>query len=160
MASRLRFSPSGAAFFRPEGLPPFSATAELIGENLACRRGERFVFAGVDCRIAAGDALVLTGPNGSGKSSLLRLLATLLAPAAGRLLWGGTPVEDDSPGYRAAVHYVGHLDGVKPALTPREMLGFWAALRGVHRSTINAALAAFGIEHIADWPCQRRRAPH
>jgi heme exporter protein A len=43
------------------------------------------------------------------------------------------------------------------------MLGFWAALRGVHRSTINAALAAFGIEHIADWPCrwlsagQRRR---
>jgi len=144
-------------------LPPLSETAELIGENLACRRGERFVFAGVDCRIAAGDALLLTGPNGSGKSSLLRLLATLLAPAAGRLLWGGIPVEDDSPGYRAAVHYVGHLDGVKPALTPREMLGFWAALRGVHRPTIDAALAAFRIEHIADWPCrwlsagQRRR---
>jgi heme exporter protein A len=144
-------------------LPPFSETAALIGENLACRRGERFVFAGVDCRIAAGDALLLTGPNGSGKSSLLRLLATLLAPAAGRLLWGGIPVEDDPPGYRAAIHYVGHLDGVKPALTPREMLGFWAALRGVHRPTINAALAAFGIEHIADWPCrwlsagQRRR---
>jgi heme exporter protein A len=144
-------------------LPPFSETAELIGENLACRRGERFVFAGLDCRIAPGDALVLTGPNGSGKSSLLRLLATLLARAAGRMLWGGIPVEDDWPGYRAAIHYFGHLDGVKPALTPREMLGFWAALRGVHRPAIDAALAAFGIERIAVWPCrwlsagQRRR---
>src|SRR5690348_7879880 len=43
------------------------------------------------------------------------------------------------------------------------MLGFWAALRGVHHPAIDAALAAFGIEHIADWPCrwlsagQRRR---
>ena len=74
---------------------------------------------------------MLIGPNGSGKSSLLRLLATLLAPAAGRLLWGGTPVEDDPAGYRATIHYVGHLDGVKPALSPREMLGYWAAWRGV-----------------------------
>ena len=59
----------------------FSETAELIGENLACRRGERLVFRGLDCRLPAGGALVLTGPNGSGKSSLLRLLATLLVPA-------------------------------------------------------------------------------
>jgi heme exporter protein A len=144
-------------------LPPFPETIDLIGENLACRRGERFVFAAVDCRIAAGDALVLSGPNGSGKSSLLRLLATLLAPASGRLLWGGTPVEDDPAGYRASIHYVGHLDGVKPALSPREMLGFWAALRGVSHPAVDAALAAFGIEPIADWPCrwlsagQRRR---
>src|SRR5205823_7300567 len=100
-ASRLRFSPSGAAFFRPDGVPPFPETIGLIGENLACRRGERLVFAGIDCRIGTGDALVLIGPNGSGKSSLLRLLATLLAPATGRLLWDGTPVEDDPAGYRA-----------------------------------------------------------
>jgi len=144
-------------------LPPFPETFELIGENLACRRGERLVFAGIDCRIGTGDALVLIGPNGSGKSSLLRLLATLLAPAAGRLLWGGTPVEDDPAGYRATIHYVGHLDGVKPALSPREMLGYWAAWRGVSHPAVDAALAAFGIEPIADCPCrwlsagQRRR---
>ena len=62
------------------------------GEALACRRGGRLVFAGLDLRLPAGGALVLTGSNGSGKSSLLRLLATLLTPAEGRLLWQGEPV--------------------------------------------------------------------
>ena len=74
----------------------FPETAELIGENLACRRGERLVFTGLDCRLPAGGALVLRGSNGSGKSSLLRLFATLLAPEAGRLLWGGAPVMRDA----------------------------------------------------------------
>jgi len=144
-------------------LRPLPETAELIGQELACRRGERLVFEGLGFRLEPGGALVLTGPNGSGKSSLLRLLATLLAPAAGRLLWGGVPIEDDPTPYRTAIHYVGHLESVKPALSAREMLGFWVALRGERRPAIDAALAAFGIDHIADWPCrwlsagQRRR---
>jgi heme exporter protein A len=144
-------------------LNAFPETAELVGEDLACRRGERLVFKGLGFHLPAGGALVLTGPNGSGKSSLLRLLATLLAPEAGRLSWGGASVARDPAGYRAAIHYVGHLDAVKPALTPREMLGFWTALRGVRRPAIDAALAAFGLENVAAWPCrwlsagQRRR---
>ncbi len=140
-----------------------SAAVELVAERLACRRGERLVFTGLDCRLPAGGALVVTGSNGSGKSSLLRLLATLLAPAAGCLLWGGEPVAHDAPRYRARLHYVGHLDATKPALTPRETLGFWAALRDSPAPAIDAALAAFGLDGIADWPCrwlsagQRRR---
>jgi heme exporter protein A len=141
--------------------------AELVAEGLACRRGERLVFAGLDCRVAAGGALLLTGSNGSGKSSLLRLFATLLSPAAGRLLWGGVPLRE-APNYRAALHYVGHLDATKPALTPRETLGFWTALRstsadGGGAAAIDRALAAFGLAAVADWPCrwlsagQRRR---
>ena len=57
----------------------------LSGQGLACRRGERLVFCGLDFSLAAGGALVLTGPNGSGKSSLLRLMAGLAPPEAGRL---------------------------------------------------------------------------
>jgi heme exporter protein A len=138
--------------------------AELIAEDLACRRGERLIFAGVSCRVAAGGAMIVTGPNGSGKSSLLKLLATLLPAAAGRLLWGEAPVQRDAAEYRARLHYVGHLDGIKPTLTPREMLGFWAALRGAPAvADIDGALAAFGLAAVADWPCrwlsagQRRR---
>ena len=69
---------------------------ELVGEGVACRRGERLVFIGLDFRLPAGGALVLRGSNGSGKSSLLRLLATLLAPDAGRLLWDGAPLGRDA----------------------------------------------------------------
>jgi heme exporter protein A len=141
----------------------FPDTGGLAGEALACRRGGRLVFAGLDCHLEAGGALVLTGANGSGKSSLLRLLATLLQPAAGRLLWGGRAVAEDAAAYRAEVHYVGHLDATKPALTARETVAFWAALRGGAVPAVEAALAAFGLQDVADWPCrwlsagQRRR---
>jgi heme exporter protein A len=141
--------------------------ADLVAVDLACRRGERLVFAGLSFGLPAGGALVLRGANGSGKTSLLRLLAGLIAPAAGRLTWGGTPIDDDPAGHRTRLHYVGHQDGVKPGLTPRETLVFWAALRGCgircRASMLDAALAAFALEPVADWPCrwlsagQRRR---
>jgi len=141
--------------------------ADLVAEDLACRRGERLVFADLSFRLPPGGALVLRGANGSGKTSLLRLLAGLIAPAAGRLTWGETPIDDDPAGHRTRLHYVGHQDGVKPGLTPRETLVFWAALRGCgircRASMLDAALAAFALEPVADWPCrwlsagQRRR---
>ena len=140
---------------------------DLTAEGLACRRGERLVFTGVSFRLPAGGALLLTGANGSGKTSLLRLLATLLVPAAGKLVWGTTPVEADIAGYRAGLHYVGHQDGVKPGLTARETLAFWMALRGMEASragpVLETALRTFALEDVADWPCrwlsagQRRR---
>ena len=92
---------------------PIASDDDLAGEALACRRGGRLVFAGIDFRLPASGALVLTGSNGSGKSSLLRLLATLLAPAEGKLSWGGRPVAADPARYRARLDYVGHLDAVK-----------------------------------------------
>src|SRR6185437_1194675 len=140
-------------------------TSDLAGEGLACRRGERLVFAGLSLNLPAGAALVVTGANGSGKSSLLRLLATLLRPEAGRLLWGDSAIAADPSPYRALVHYVGHLDAIKPALTPRESLEFWAGQRGAaaRLEKIAEALAALGLDRVADWPCrwlsagQRRR---
>ena len=144
-----------------------SAAPDLVAEDLACRRGARLVFAGLSFRLPPGGAVVLTGANGSGKTSLLRLLAGLIEPAAGRLAWGAAPIAGDAAEHRAQLHYVGHQDGVKPALTPRETLAFWAALHGRERRRtappLDAALTAFALEGVADWPCrwlsagQRRR---
>ena len=137
---------------------------DLVAEDLACRRGERLVFAGLSFRLRAGGALLVTGANGSGKSSLLRLVASLLAPASGRLLWGTSPIFDDLALHRARLIYVGHQDAVKPALTPRETLRYWAALGGSRAAAaVETALAAFALDPVAEWPCrwlsagQRRR---
>ena len=133
-----------------------------VADDLPGHRA-RLVFRGVSCALPPGGALVLTGANGSGKSSLLRLLATLLTPAAGGLLWAGAPIVADLPRYRANLRYVGHLDAIKPALAVRETLAFWAETRAAARPAIDAALAAFALEPLADWPCrwlsagQRRR---
>jgi heme exporter protein A len=95
------------------------------GRELTCVRGERRVFAGLNFALPPGGALILTGPNGSGKSSLLRLMAGLLTPAAGQLVWNRHDVRADREAHRARLHYVGHLDAVKPVLSAAENLAYW-----------------------------------
>jgi heme exporter protein A len=111
------------------------ATA-LTVSNLACERGGRRIFENLTFQATAGEFSELRGPNGSGKSSLLRLLAGLDQPAAGDIKRTGNVV------------YVGHLDGIKPALTVRENLAFWAAISGA--GNIGNALAAFNLQPLAD----------
>ncbi len=135
--------------------------AAFTGSDLTCARGDRVIFADLDFALNPGGALVLTGPNGSGKSSLLRLMAGLARPVAGRLAWDGADIAGDPAAHAGRLHYVGHLDAVKPALTVAENLAFWATLRG--DGLVGPALAHFGIGHLAAMPArflsagQRRR---
>lgn len=141
--------------------PPTAALAAartdgpvLAARDLACLRGARLVFAGLDFTLAAGGALVLVGHNGSGKSSLLRLLAGLSRPLTGALLWQGVPVADDPDAHRARLRYAGHLDAVKPALTALENLLVWAGLDGLPdpKGRALAALASVELSHVTDLP--------
>src|SRR4051794_32306162 len=93
------------------------APGTFAGTDLACLRGDRLLFRGLGFALAPGAALVLTGANGSGKSSLLRMLAGLLPPAAGVLTWDDRPVAQETEAQRARLHYLGHRDAIKSALT-------------------------------------------
>jgi len=123
----------------------------LIIADLACRRGDRLLFEGLGCRVEPGGALHLEGPNGSGKSSLLRLLAGLLAPAAGSIEGGG------------ARGYLGHDVALKPRQTLGAELAHWARLDGT-ADRVADAMAAMNVAALAEVPCrhlssgQRRRA--
>ena len=75
---------------------------------------------------------MLRGPNGIGKTTLLRTLAGLQPPLAGRI-----EVPSDS------LAYAGHLDGVKPTLTVEENLRFWASIFGGR--DVEAAIKAFSL---------------
>ncbi len=152
--------------------------SRYVGDRLRCERGGRVVFDRLGFVLAPGSALVLRGPNGSGKSSLLRLMAGLLSPTAGSLAWSGPAADLDAGERRAAIAYAGHLDAVKPVLTVREDLRFWARLAAAPallaafgytaaaesaEARVAHALAAFGLEALAGLPCrylsagQRRR---
>ena len=48
------------------------------------------VLDAVDLEVAAHESVALLGPSGSGKSTLLRVVAGLLHPDSGRVVWGGT----------------------------------------------------------------------
>ena len=68
----------------------------LKGDGLALVRGGRLLFEGLDLHLAAGEALHVTGRNGSGKTSLIRLVAGLLKPNAGRIERANIALADEA----------------------------------------------------------------
>jgi heme exporter protein A len=123
----------------------------LAAEDVAVFRGERLVFRDLGFRVPAGGALVLAGPNGSGKSTLLRLLAGLVRPAAGQVLWNGEDALDDLASHGRRVAYLGHQDAVKPGLTVVENIRFAASVSG---RSVMTALTAVGLQALADLPAR------
>ena len=121
----------------------------LSAIDLACRRGGRDVFAGVNFSIASGEALTISGRNGAGKSSLLRMIVGLVRVAGGRVT-----LEDGDPELTVGEqsHYLGHQDALKPSLSVGENLWFWAGYFGAADADIGKALAAVGLDALAELP--------
>ncbi len=112
------------------------------------------VLHGLDLRLAAGEVLGVLGANGSGKTTLLQVLATLVAPSAGRGQVLGS--ELGTPGTATArrrIALVGHVPALYGPLTLAENLRFVARLSGRDEQAANGALAAVGLGGAA-----RRRA--
>ena len=132
----------------------------LSGRDLACLRGGREVFAGLNFSADSGEALVVTGHNGAGKTTLLRLIAGLLEPAQGEIELSGGATDASLP---EQAHYLGHRDALKPALTVLENLQFWYAFLGGRDAPAASALAPVGLGGLAELPAgylsagQRRR---
>lgn len=64
------------------------------------------LLAPVSLRLNQGEFILLTGPSGSGKSTLLKIIASLLDPSKGRVLFKGQPIEQLKPEiYRQQVSY-------------------------------------------------------
>ncbi len=122
------------------------ALPSLAAENLACRRGNRVLFRGLNFTLAAGRSLWLRGRNGCGKTSLLRLAAGLSLPEAGQITWAGTPVRRHA-GYAPRRVYVGHANALKDDLSASESLRFLAAMHGrsADAASVQRALERVGM---------------
>ena len=94
--------------------------------------GRRRALAGVDVTLRAGEAAVLLGDNGAGKSTLLSVLATLLRPTRGRVLFDDHPAEALEPAaLRAALGVLAHEPRCYADLSARENLRFFGRLYGL-----------------------------
>ena len=110
----------------------------LSASNLACRRGDRVLFDGLNLELKAGEALHIAGTNGIGKTSLMRILAGLLRPFEGSIEREG----------------VAGLIDENPALDPQIPLGkaleFWAGVDGCVDIEQNSEV--LGIGQLLDVP--------
>lgn len=123
--------------------------AVLEISNLTGVRGGRTLFRDLSFSVEVGRVLCVEGANGAGKTSLLRMLAGLLAPAGGSIRFGDV-VDAEERG--KSVGWLGHHDAVKPQMSPRETLAFFARLHG--GGDVEAAMAALRIGHLGALPGQ------
>ena len=105
----------------------------LKAEGLALIRAGRLLFDGLDLHLAPGDAIHVVGPNGCGKSSLIRLVAGLLQPSAGRIERASAAMADEGLA----------LDRELPL---GRALGFWRGPR------LAEAMSAFHLDELAHVP--------
>jgi heme exporter protein A len=126
-----------------------SAAPLLRLEGVACRRGGRLLFEGLDLALGPGETAFVSGPNGAGKSSLIRLAAGLLAAATGTVERSG----------RAAL--ADEFLALDTKLSLARALAFWAEVDG---GDAERGMAAMGLDKLADVPVrmlstgQRKRA--
>ncbi len=104
-------------------------------ENVACLRGHRLLFEGLELALEAGGAAVVTGANGAGKSSLLRIAAGLLRPSAGRV-------------ERARLALADERTALDERQTLGAALGFWARTDGAGADEGLRAMGLSGLERV------------
>lgn len=120
--------------------------------GLFCERGDRQLLDGLSFSLKPGRLLHVRGANGAGKTSLLRIIAGLLLPTAGEVLWHGKPTKQQRETYHSELLYLGHLDGVKGDLSSIENLRIDNELLGANASEADmvAALEKIGLRGFED----------
>ncbi|GAM99564.1 ABC transporter [alpha proteobacterium U9-1i] len=126
---------------------PFQETPRVRVEALAIARGGRVLFDGLSFEAAPSALVEIVGPNGAGKTSLLRAIAGFLRPHAGRIVLDGASES------ALAQHFVAHQNGLKPSISVRAHLRYWAGLLG-GAGDERAALERVGLARAADLPAR------
>ena len=125
--------------------------------NLSFDYPDKPLLAKVQFSLAAGELLHVKGANGSGKTTLLKLLAGLMQPDEGEILYEGELISKNLSAYQRKLCYVGHKAGINSLLTVRENCYFdmhW----GRRLLSFDTLLEGFGLQGLEDEPCYRLSA--
>ena len=117
-------------------------TLENVSMRYAMRgegnTAEHTVFENISLEVAPGARLGIIGRNGAGKSTLLRLMAKIIAPTSGSVIW--------APGATVSLLSLGL--GFRPDLTGRENALLSCLLHGLSKADAKNSLE--GIEDFAE----------
>lgn len=127
---------------------------EITG--LGKRYGDCTALAELSLSINAGEIFAILGPNGSGKTTLLKCLAGLVRPSTGHIKINGLDLTPDSQAAKASFSYLPQQVCLPDQLNAREVLEFYARLRGLSNGRVNhllasSALNGFGERRIREY---------
>ena len=127
-------------------------TGDLVARGLVMTYGRSGASAGppalggVDVTVRAGESVAVMGPSGSGKTTLLHVLAGILRPTGGQVLWRGRDVARMSDRDRTVLRrkdfgFVFQQGMLLPELPAIENVALPLMLGGVSRSEATARAA-------------------
>ncbi len=93
--------------------------------------GDHLALRGIDLRVGPGETLAIFGPNGAGKTTLIKLMATIMNPSSGEVLFGG--LAKNAEEIRRRIGIVTHQTFLYSNLTAQENLEFYSRMYDVPR---------------------------
>jgi putative spermidine/putrescine transport system ATP-binding protein len=116
-------------------------TPYLALHGLAKSYGEgKPAVAGIDLAAGRGEFLTLLGPSGCGKTTVLRMIAGLVPPSAGRIAVDGTDITT-LPSHRRNMGLVFQSYALFPHLSVARNVAFGLEMRGAGRADIERRVA-------------------
>lgn len=100
---------------------------ELVMNDIFKNYGKKEVLKGVSFQMNTG-IYGLLGPNGAGKTTLIRIMAGLISPSSGKVLYNGKACDRN---YRSKLGYLPQDLDFYPNFTGRQYLEYVASLKGL-----------------------------
>jgi len=127
----------------------------LVLDRLTKRFGRTVTADRLSLTVERGEFFTFLGPSGSGKSTILRMIAGLVEPDAGRISIDGEDVARVPP-WRRNLGMMFQQYAVFPHMNVAENIGYGLKVRGLSRSEISRRVAAMldlvGLPGFADKP--------
>lgn len=127
---------------------------ELHARKLSKHYSGIRVVKDVEFTVRAGEVVGYLGPNGSGKTTTAKMLAGLVDPSSGVVLYDGRDIRDDVIGYRRQLGFIAEEPFLYPFLSGSEYLQLIGRLREIPErllaKKIDGFLQLFGLKAAAD----------
>ncbi len=126
----------------------------IKAEGLTKQYGQSTVVDNISFKVEPGEVLGFLGPNGAGKTTTMRMFAGFVPPTAGHAEICGHSVTEQAT---EAKRNLGYLPEGAPSygeMTPRDFLGFVAAVRGLsgtdRRDKLDAVTERLNLQKVLD----------
>ena len=114
--------------------------ALLEVQNIVKRYSKRDVVDNISLSIEAGDVVGILGENGSGKSTFMSMVATLIKPTSGDILYNGESIVKKPGIIRGKIGYVPQDIALYEELSGIDNLKYWARTYHLSRNRLEQAV--------------------
>lgn len=123
-------------------------------EKLSKKFGDLQAIDDVSFSIDDGEIFCLIGPNGAGKTTIVKSIAGLFEPDAGRIVLDGKDARKDPRGVKSLIGYIPDDPSIWSVMTGEEFMHFVGVLFGVPPETrtheMKRLLAEFDLQGIEE----------